>query len=228
MQSHVVQARIASEIRKLLLITTPRVENAIFHLQFRPGSEIPIADALSRLHSLDIDEKLATEIDVYVHQISRHLPVIDEKILRIHEETSKDRQLRILAKTIHEGWPKSRKTCWSEARPFWNIQHKLSTNKGIIFKGKRLVIPKILQPDILRQLHAAHLGVEKAKQRARMLVYWPGQNADIEQYVRSCQTCARNMPSNQREPMISHTKYHVFLGKMSHPTYLRSTIMTIL
>ena len=37
-----------------------------------------------------------------------------------------------------------------------------------------------------------------------MLVYWPGLNADIEQYVRSCQTCARNMPSNQREPMISH------------------------
>ena len=30
MQSHVVQAGIASKIRKLLLITTPRVENAIF------------------------------------------------------------------------------------------------------------------------------------------------------------------------------------------------------
>ncbi|KAK2710763.1 hypothetical protein QYM36_012067 [Artemia franciscana] len=44
------------------------------HLQFRPGSEIPIADAFSRLHLPDIDEKLATEIDVYVHQISRHLP----------------------------------------------------------------------------------------------------------------------------------------------------------
>ena len=37
-----------------------------------------------------------------------------------------------------------------------------------------------------------------------MLVYWPGLTADIEQYVRSCQTCARNMPSNQKEPMISH------------------------
>ena len=78
------------------------------HLQFRPGSEIPIADTLSRLHLPDIDEKLATEIDVYVHQISRHLPVNDEKILQIQEETSKDSQLRILTKTIHEGGPKSR------------------------------------------------------------------------------------------------------------------------
>ncbi|KAK2724332.1 hypothetical protein QYM36_000994, partial [Artemia franciscana] len=33
------------------------------HLQFRPGSEIPIANALSHLHLPDIDEKLATEID---------------------------------------------------------------------------------------------------------------------------------------------------------------------
>ena len=72
------------------------------------------------------------------------------------------------------------------------------------FKGDRLVIPKALRPDILKQLHAAHLRAEKRKQRARMLVYWPGLNADIEGYVRSCQICSRNMTSNQKEPMINH------------------------
>ena len=42
-----------------------------------------------------------------------------------------------------------------------HIHSKLSTNKGIIFKGERFVIPKILQPDILKQPHAAPLGIEK-------------------------------------------------------------------
>ncbi|KAK2706743.1 hypothetical protein QYM36_014696 [Artemia franciscana] len=132
----------------------PRVQGLMLQLlpydlqlQFWPGSEISIANALVCLHLLDIDVKLPTEIDVYDHQISRHLPVFDEKVLRIQEETAKDSQLRILAKTIHEGWPKSRKICQSEAHRFCNIQHELSRNKGIIFKGKRLVIFKILQPE---------------------------------------------------------------------------------
>jgi len=104
--------------------------------------------------------------------MSRHLPVNKEKILRIQKETPKDSLLRILAKKIHEGWRKSRETCQSGPSPFWNIQHELPTNKGIAFKGKRLVISKILHPDIVGQFHAAHLKVEKTKQRAGMLVYW--------------------------------------------------------
>ena len=97
--------------------TPPRVQRLILLLQFylclefQPGSEIQIANTLSCLHLPDVDEKLATEIDMYVHQISRHLPVSDEKILGIQEETSKDSKLRILAKTIHERWLKCRKTC---------------------------------------------------------------------------------------------------------------------
>ncbi|KAK2707894.1 hypothetical protein QYM36_015542 [Artemia franciscana] len=134
------------------------------HLQFWPGSEIPITDGLSRLHPPDMDEKLVAEKDVCLHQLSRHLP----------------------------------------ARLFSNIQHELSTNKEIIFKGKKLIIIKLLLTDILRQPHTADIRVEKTEQRAIILVYWPGLNADIEQHVSSCQTCGRNMPSNQREPMMSH------------------------
>ncbi|KAK2701669.1 hypothetical protein QYM36_019687, partial [Artemia franciscana] len=63
------------------------------HLRFRPGSKIPIADALSRLHLPDIDEKLAKEIDVYVHQISRHLPL--SAFVSISKEAKKKNELGV-------------------------------------------------------------------------------------------------------------------------------------
>ena len=135
------------------------------HLQFRPGSEVPVANVLSRLQLSDIDEQLEKEINVYLHLIFGHLTVGDYKILLIQEETVRDCQLRILSKTIHKSWPKSRKMCQTEARLFWNIQHEISTIRGIIFKGERLIIPKALQPDILKQLYTAHLGIEKTKKR---------------------------------------------------------------
>ena len=114
----------------------------------------------------------------HVHLISRHLPISNDKILQIQKKTVKDSQLRIQSKTIYRGWPKCRKMGQAEARLFWNIQHELSTIRGIIFKGERLVIPKALQPDMLKQLFATHLGIEKTKQRAQMLVYWPSMNTD--------------------------------------------------
>ncbi|KAK2724943.1 hypothetical protein QYM36_001408 [Artemia franciscana] len=59
----------------------PRVQRLMLQLQpydlslkFRPGSEIPVADALSRLHLGDADPTLEESLDVYVHQVVRNLP----------------------------------------------------------------------------------------------------------------------------------------------------------
>ncbi|KAK2701564.1 hypothetical protein QYM36_019794 [Artemia franciscana] len=70
---HLLETIVRNSIHK----APPRVQRLMLqlqpydlHLQFRPGSEIPIADALSRLHLPDIDEKLATEIDVAMKKVS--------------------------------------------------------------------------------------------------------------------------------------------------------------
>ncbi|KAK2702360.1 hypothetical protein QYM36_019011 [Artemia franciscana] len=62
----------------------PRVQRLMLQLQpydlslkFRPGSEIPVADALSRLHLGDADPTLEESLDVYVHQVVRNLPAIN-------------------------------------------------------------------------------------------------------------------------------------------------------
>ena len=36
-------------------------------------------------------------------------------------------------------------------------------------------------------------------------VYWPGIDADIEDFVNRCQACLETKPNNKQEPMMPHT-----------------------
>ena len=48
------------------------------------------------------------------------------------------------------------------------------------------------------------MGIERSKQRAHELVYWPGIHEDIEKVVKECSVCAKYNRSNQKEPMVPH------------------------
>ena len=45
--------------------------------------------------------------------------------------------------------------------------------------------------------------MEKTKQRARMLVYWPKMNGDIESLIINCPTCQKHSRNNQKEPLMN-------------------------
>jgi transposase InsO family protein len=66
------------------------------------------------------------------------------------------------------------------------------------------MIPEIMQKDILSQLHTAHQGIEKTRHLARQSVYWLGINKHIESMCKTCQTCQKYQPANQKEPIIAH------------------------
>lgn len=54
-----------------------------------------------------------------------------------------------------------------------------------MFKGDRIIVPHSLRPEILQRIHAAHLGIEKCRARARSAVFWPGINSAIDELVPS-------------------------------------------
>uniref|UniRef100_A0A3B3SWI2 Gypsy retrotransposon integrase-like protein 1 n=1 Tax=Paramormyrops kingsleyae TaxID=1676925 RepID=A0A3B3SWI2_9TELE len=54
---------------------------------------------------------------------------------------------------------------------------------------------------MLGLIHKSHLGMVKSKQRAREVLYWPGMNAEIEQVIRDCSTCADFQNRLPREPL---------------------------
>lgn len=69
-------------------------------------------------------------------------------------------------------------------------------------RSNRLIIPRALRSDVLRQLHHPHTGVTKMKLRAAATVYWPCMDPDIEATVAACHLCQRDRPANPRQPMV--------------------------
>ena len=47
-------------------------------------------------------------------------------------------------------------------------------------------MPSQMRAKVLSQLHEAHQGSTRTKQRAHMTVYWPGMDNDIDNMVYVC------------------------------------------
>lgn len=47
------------------------------------------------------------------------------------------------------------------------------------------------------------MGIEKTKQRARDIMYWPGMNAQIADTESNCPTCQEFRKSNNKEQVLS-------------------------
>ena len=58
--------------------------------------------------------------------------------------------------------------------------------------GNRVVIPPQGRNAVLQELHEGHPGMCKMKGLARMYVWWPKIDANIEEAVRLCSTCQVN------------------------------------
>lgn len=74
-------------------------------------------------------------------------------------------------------------------------------NDNIIFKGQRVMIPKTLQNQILKELHHTHAGITKMKQLARRYCTWKGIDRDIERMVRECESCVQIQSKPAKAPL---------------------------
>ena len=70
--------------------------------------------------------------------------------------------------------------------------------------GDRLIVPASKRSSVLQLIHEGHMGIERCKARARLCVYWPHINDDIENTVKSCTVCNKFGNSLHKEPMIPH------------------------
>ena len=72
--------------------------------------------------------------------------------------------------------------------PYYSVRDELSVQDGLIFRGERVVIPKVLRGDIKQRVHSSHMGAESCLRRARECIFWPGMNADIKEMIEACET----------------------------------------
>ena len=75
---------------------------------------------------------------------------------------------------------------------------------GVVIKDKHIVILKVLQQQVLKQLHLNHMGIKKFKLSAQESFSWIGMNADIENHIKTVLHALIFSKPSQQKKHIHH------------------------
>lgn len=161
-----------------------------YTIEYRRGSDLKEADALSRLPLND-----ATDVESAVNSFN----LVDEIPLssrEIGEWSQKDPELIKVKDFCLRGWPNKVQEEW--LRPFFRRRNEISVEGSCLMIGSRVIVPKVLRKRVLELIHTDHIGIVRCKMLARSAVWWPGLNEEIEEQISKCRVC-QLMQNNARE-----------------------------
>ena len=139
----------------------PRLQRMLLQLQkydmkieYKPGSEMLLADALSRCPARYSQEiKLDLRVD--------YIAFTSAWIETLKETTCEDPVLSTVYQLVQHGWPKERRRVPNVAKYYWDFRDELSKDEGLLLKGPSLIIPAALRENYLQRLHEGHLSASK-------------------------------------------------------------------
>ena len=193
-----------------------KTSSYLFRVSWKKGKEHAIPDALSRnpVNAPTDDDIILKEDELYtirqivVSSVSYICPdgQVDLVMQELVEEAQKDQEYLELHKYVMEYDKKKKPSITDAVRPYHKFIDHLTTDGDLVLYGSRIVVPKALRTKTLKSLHAAHMGIEATKRRARQSVWWPAINNDVTTSVEACEPCQTYKPSLQKEPLMSDTK----------------------
>jgi hypothetical protein len=172
-----------------------------FVVKHRPGDG-NIADYLSRnpINQDDNFNKMIHEeiAERYVRVVSRSCLPPSIRKRDIIRETDADVDLKEVKRMIRgEAYEKR-----TSLKAYERVKFELScTNDGIIMRGNQVVIPKVLQKDVLKFAHSGHQGIDKTKRLLRTFVWFDGIDVAVEAMVKNCRKCQCNVKSPHLIPL---------------------------
>ena len=162
-----------------------------FTISHTAGKNLFSADALSRAPLSNSEEShsdLYLQTQAFVDSVIDGLPASRSRLDQIKYHYTSDAVCSSLLTFCKEGWPE--KSALDETlQPYWSERGDFTVQNGLLLKGVRLVIPKILQGEILDKIHVGHQGIVKCRERAKSSVWWLGLSAQLEQMIKACQKC---------------------------------------
>ena len=96
-----------------------------------------------------------------VHYITQSAPISKTRLQELRLATQSDPTLHSLTKTVHEGWPQSKKDCPEQLLDFWSFRQEISEEDGLLYKNQRLIVPHSERLETLKVLHLGHYAVDK-------------------------------------------------------------------
>ena len=172
-----------------------------FVIRYRATEHHCNADALSRLPvgpdpAFDkMEESCCWIFEDQMQQLSAF--PINAKL--ISEETKKDPLLRQVLNFLNTGWPEKPS---EEIKPFHERRWAITVVSGVLVletDNPRVIIPRTLQPQVLKQLHVGHWGIVRMKQMARKYCWWVHIDKEIEALAKTCQPCQKVKPNPPKQ-----------------------------
>ena len=114
----------------------------------------------------------------------------------IEGASAEDPELNLIKECVRTG-------DWSKCNvpTYLHVKNELCTYGQLLLRGSRLVIPQVLQQNVLELAHEGHQGIVKTKCRLRSKVWWPKVDADAEKLCKSCHGCQAVSEYSTPEPM---------------------------
>lgn len=181
-------------LRKPLARAPRRLQGMIMRLQkydlevrYEKGTEMHIADSLSRAYLPSTEHPTVADFEQV--NMASFLPISDQRLQEIRDETGRDETLQILKSVILQGWPaEMRNAAPAQVAPYYSIRDELSVQDGLIFRSERVVIPIALRGNMKQRIHSSHMGAESCIRRTQECIFWPGMNAEIKEMIAVCET----------------------------------------
>lgn len=131
-------------------------------LQYKPGTQLPVADTLSRAHL----KRTTDRFTVPVYSVD-FIPIKGSLLEHIRHETETDPTSIALKKIVMAGWLEQKQDISQELGPYFSYRDEISIQDGVLFRGERVVIPKSLRAMVNQKLHVGHLGINSTLRRPR-------------------------------------------------------------
>ena len=173
-----------------------RVLQFNFQMEWVDGKRNKMADALSRhpIFPAEDDPEEPCVCKAVQTMVKREDPLLAPLIAAANQ----DKEYSRMRQMILDG------TKFPRNHEYKSMARELSVEPCnlVVHDGKRIIVPKACQDDILKKLHLAHCGAGKTTLRANQHYHWTGLTEKIKQTVENCPQCREHHPSQQQQPIV--------------------------
>ena len=166
-----------------------------FKVEYIQGKCNVLADCLSRAAVADTI-KLPI---VNVHYVTSSLNCGADKLQTLHESTKQDDTLVLLKEIVTQGSPEKIKDLPPELQPYWTFWEAITVADGLLLKGNCIIIPDKDRPQILKQIHEGHLGIQSAYTGQKPLCTGQKLYDELKALVTNCTICLKYSASNRKD-----------------------------
>ena len=190
----ILQKKSLDELTPRLQRFKMRLMRFVFTVEHTAGKNLITADALSRAPvsaPAEQDMRQEVEMGLFVRSVIDDIPITDLLMTKIQENQNLD---EVCSRLIHyvktDHWPDQAKQD-QRLKSYWTTRNELTVQDGLLLFQSRIVVPELLQEEVLKRIHQGHQGVVKCRALARRTVWWPGLSKQLETLVQNCPNCEK-------------------------------------